>query len=106
MSGWSSTELSHYASSSDAEEISLDYASGDENGNKEKCPICLVSPFTHVTTLCNHQFCLRCILKMWESENSEIGTLKILEELISKFFFRKMKTENGCLLFVQSAAKS
>ncbi|CBY36476.1 unnamed protein product [Oikopleura dioica] len=70
MSGWSSTELSHYASSSDAEEI-LDYAS-DENGNNEKCPICLVSPFTYVTTLCNHQFCLRCIIKMWESENYEI----------------------------------
>jgi len=94
MSGWSSTELSHYASSSDAEEI-LDYAS-DENGNNEKCPICLVSPFTYVTTLCNHQFCLRCIIKMWESENYEIGIKSCRK---SRLFFlrRRRRMGSACL---------
>merc|ERR1712134_226907 len=42
--------------------------SSDPNTNK--CPVCLVSPYTYVKTKCNHNYCLTCVIKMWESENA------------------------------------
>ena len=79
MSGLSGSEYS-LISSSEADTESIEcFGSGTEEGNVErnKCPVCLVSPYTYVKTKCGHNFCLTCIIKMWESENSEIG----------KFFF-------------------
>ena len=77
----SGTDISQYASTSSEPEESLDYLSDEETRKLEKCPICLVSPFTYVMTLCSHKFCLRCMLKMWESENSESKSFSLL------FFF-------------------
>lgn len=75
----SGTDISQYASTSASEpEESLDYLSDEETRKLEKCPICLVSPFTYVMTLCRHKFCLRCMLKMWESENSESESFFLL----------------------------
>lgn len=75
MSGLSGSEYSLISSDEpDTESIEcFGSASDDGNGTQPKCPVCLISPYTYVKTKCNHNFCLTCIIKIWESENSNIG---------------------------------
>ena len=73
-SGLSGSEFSLVSSSDpDTESIECFGSGSEEANNQPKCPVCLVSPYTYVKTKCQHNFCLTCIIKMWESENSNIG---------------------------------
>merc|ERR1712233_27536 len=75
MSGLSGSEYSLISSSEpDTESIECMglECTGPEENSTPKCPVCLVSPYTYVKTKCNHNFCLTCVIKMWESENSNI----------------------------------
>jgi len=73
MSGLSGSEYSLISSSEpDTESIECFGTGSDDALAQPKCPVCLVSPYTYVKTKCNHNFCLTCVIKMWESENSNI----------------------------------
>ena len=67
-SGWTEPEEDR-----SSQLVGIDSQSEEENSDRPKCPICLVTSTLNVQTNCGHDFCLQCIFKMWTSENSDNG---------------------------------
>ena len=80
LSGLSGSSDYSLVSSSEPDVDSIECladAGANSDPNCPKCPVCLVSPYTYVKTKCNHNYCLTCVIKMWESENAHTGKANI-----------------------------
>merc|ERR1711935_612313 len=64
LSGWSNSD---WDVDSDNDPPTL-----SDDQDAPKCPVCLISTALNVITQCNHAYCLRCVIRMWNSENDEL----------------------------------
>merc|ERR1712179_448876 len=69
MSDWSNSDWDGLDSDNPPNDHSQ---SDDSSQDAPKCPVCLVSTALNVVTQCNHAYCLRCVIRMWNSENDEL----------------------------------
>ena len=47
------------------------YRCSKKLGHSNECPICLETITNNISTKCNHNFCLKCIIKWIQSDNKE-----------------------------------
>ena len=50
----------------------LSISKTEVENDQPKCPICLVSTSIWSRTACGHCYCLRCVIRMWNSENDDL----------------------------------